>query len=97
VIATYAYYVVAEAFTDAAEHAQASQLAVMANADDENLHLLVRGDGIGGADVDKGSGLIGLKDRVEPLSGHLTLSSTVEKRVCLQNRFVAKAPVKRVR
>jgi len=79
VIATSAYYVVAEAFTNAAKHAQASQLAVMANADDENLHLLVRGDGIGGADIDKGSGLIGLKDRVEALSGHLTLSSTVEK------------------
>ncbi len=74
-----AYYVVAEAFTNAAKHAQASQLAVTANADDENLHLLVRDDGIGGADFDKGSGLIGLKDRVEALSGRLTLSSTVEK------------------
>jgi signal transduction histidine kinase len=40
-----AYYVVAEAFTNAAKHAQASQVAVAANADDENLHLLVRDDG----------------------------------------------------
>ena len=79
VVEVAAYYVVAEAFTNAAKHAQASQLAVMANADDENLHLLVRDDGIGGADLDKGSGLIGLKDRVEALSGHLTLSSAVEK------------------
>jgi signal transduction histidine kinase len=79
VVEVTAYYVVAEAFTNAAKHAQASQLAVMANADDENLHLLFRDDGIGGADFDKGSGLIGLKDRVEALSDHLTLSSTVEK------------------
>jgi signal transduction histidine kinase len=63
VVEVAAYYVVAEALTNAAKHAQASQLAVMANADDENLHLLVRDDGIGGADFDKGSGLIGLKDR----------------------------------
>jgi signal transduction histidine kinase len=73
-----AYYVVAEAFTNAAKHARASQLAVMANADDEDLHLLVRDDGIGGADFGKGSGLIGLKDRVEALGGQLVLSSTVE-------------------
>jgi signal transduction histidine kinase len=79
VVEVAAYYVVAEAFTNAAKHAQASQLAVMANADDENLHLLVRDDGIGGADFDNGSGLIGLKDRVEALSGELTLSSTVAK------------------
>ena len=79
VVEVAAYYVVAEAFTNAAKHAQASQLAVAANADGENLHLLVRDDGIGGADFDKGSGLIGLKDRVEALGGRLTVSSTVDK------------------
>ena len=50
----------------------------MGERGDENLHLLVRDDGIGGADFDKGSGLLGLKDRVEALSGQLTLSSTIE-------------------
>jgi signal transduction histidine kinase len=69
VVEVAAYYVVAEALTNAAKHAQASQVAVMANADDINLHLLVRDDGIGGADFDNGSGLI----------GQLTLSSTAEK------------------
>jgi signal transduction histidine kinase len=59
----------------------------MAHADDENLHLLVRDDGIGGADFDKGSGLIGLKDRVEALSGQLTLSSTVAKGTSLAARI----------
>jgi signal transduction histidine kinase len=79
VVEVAAYYVVAEAFTNAAKHGQASELTVMANADDENLHLLIRDDGIGGADFDKGSGLIGLKDRVEALGGQLTVSSPVEK------------------
>jgi signal transduction histidine kinase len=79
VVEVAAYYVVAEAFTNATKHAQASGLTVTANVDDENLHLLVRDDGVGGADFDKGSGLIGLKDRVEALGGQLTVSSPVEK------------------
>jgi len=70
-----AYYVVAEALTNAAKHAQASEVIVRANADEENLHLVVRDDGVGGADSGNGSGLIGLKDRVEALGGHLALSS----------------------
>jgi signal transduction histidine kinase len=79
VVEVAAYYVVAEAFTNAAKHAQASQLEVTVNVDDENVHLLVRDDGVGGADFDKGSGLIGLKDRVEALGGRLTLASPVKK------------------
>jgi signal transduction histidine kinase len=70
-----AYYVVAEAFTNAAKHAQASQLTVTLNVDDENLHVLVRDDGVGGADSNNGSGLIGLTDRVEALGGQLDISS----------------------
>jgi signal transduction histidine kinase len=70
-----AYYVVAEALTNAAKHAQASEVIVRANADEENLHLVVRDDGVGGADSGNGSGLIGLKDRVEALGGQLVLSS----------------------
>lgn len=76
VVEVAAYYVVAEACTNATKHAHASHLTVTANADEENLHLLVRDDGIGGADFDKGTGLIGLKDRVEALGGHLTVTST---------------------
>jgi signal transduction histidine kinase len=79
VVEVAAYYVVAEAFTNAVKHAQASDLTVTVNADDENVHLLVRDDGVGGADFGKGSGLIGLKDRVEALGGQLTVSSPVEK------------------
>lgn len=70
-----AYYVVAESLTNADKHAEASEVNVGANTDDVNLHLSIRDDGIGGADTRKGSGLIGLKDRVEALGGDLQIVS----------------------
>jgi signal transduction histidine kinase len=70
-----AYYVVAEALTNADKHAQASEVTVGAHADHVNLCLLIRDDGIGGADSRNGSGLIGLKDRVEALGGHIQIVS----------------------
>jgi signal transduction histidine kinase len=70
-----AYYVVAEALTNAGKYANASEVNVGANADDVNLHLSICDDGIGGANSLKGSGLIGLKDRVEALGGHLQIVS----------------------
>jgi signal transduction histidine kinase len=70
-----AYYVVSEALTNAAKHARASVAHVDARAQDGSLHLSVRDDGIGGADPRRGSGLIGLTDRVEALGGRITVSS----------------------
>jgi len=70
-----AYYVVAEALTNAAKHAQASEVKVSAVAGDDELHLTISDDGIGGAVAGAGSGLIGLKDRVEALAGRLGISS----------------------
>jgi signal transduction histidine kinase len=70
-----AYYVVAEALTNAAKHAQASEVRVCAVATDDELHLSISDDGIGGAAAGAGSGLIGLKDRVEALAGRLGISS----------------------
>lgn len=70
-----AYYVVAEALTNAAKHAQASVVTVSATANDDELHVVVSDDGMGGATSGGGSGLIGLKDRVEALSGHLDVAS----------------------
>jgi signal transduction histidine kinase len=71
------YYVVAEALTNAAKHAQASVVTVSARGDDDSLYLCVADDGIGGADVRRGSGLIGLQDRVEALGGTIRLTSAV--------------------
>jgi signal transduction histidine kinase len=68
------YYVVAEAVTNAAKHASASALTVTVEAD-AVLHVEVSDDGTGGADFARGTGLIGLKDRVEALGGRLLLHS----------------------
>jgi signal transduction histidine kinase len=70
-----AYYVVAEALTNASKHAQASEVNVSARVHGTELHLSIHDDGIGGAKSGQGSGLIGLKDRVEALGGQLHVTS----------------------
>jgi signal transduction histidine kinase len=70
-----AYYVVAEALTNAARHARASSVGVRLRCDDGRLRIEVSDDGIGGADARSGSGLRGLADRVEALGGRLRLDS----------------------
>jgi signal transduction histidine kinase len=70
-----AYYVVSEMLTNAAKHARASLVAVGAEASGGALRLRVRDDGVGGADPLRGSGLTGLKDRIEALGGTFSLHS----------------------
>ena len=70
-----AYYVVAEALTNAAKHAHASFVSVEADVVDGDLHVSVHDDGVGGANPARGSGLVGLADRVEALGGKLALHS----------------------
>jgi signal transduction histidine kinase len=70
-----AYYIVAEALTNAAKHARATQVNVRAEIRGDHLHLAIGDDGIGGADTAKGSGLIGLVDRVEACGGTMTILS----------------------
>jgi signal transduction histidine kinase len=68
-----AYYVVSEALTNAAKHAQASVVHVAVEAQDRVLRVSVRDDGLGGADPARGSGLLGLKDRAEAIGGTMSL------------------------
>jgi PAS domain S-box-containing protein len=70
-----AYYVVAEALTNTAKYAHASEIGVRVEAKGPNLHLSIDDDGVGGADLGQGSGLIGLIDRVEALGGCLEIAS----------------------
>jgi signal transduction histidine kinase len=70
-----AYYVAAEALTNAAKHAAASQACVTLERDDGLIRLRVRDNGVGGADPSTGSGLTGIRDRVEALGGSLTVRS----------------------
>jgi signal transduction histidine kinase len=70
-----AYYIIAEALTNAAKHARASTVSVRIEVAGEGLLLAVRDDGTGGADFNRGTGLAGLKDRVEALGGRIVLDS----------------------
>jgi signal transduction histidine kinase len=70
-----AYYAVSEALTNAAKHAHASAVHVELDTPGPILQLAIRDDGIGGADPAHGSGLVGLRDRIEALSGTLKVSS----------------------
>jgi signal transduction histidine kinase len=70
-----AYYVVSEMLTNTAKHAQASAVHVDVARADGVLHVVVRDDGVGGADPRRGSGLVGLRDRVEALGGSIAFGS----------------------
>ncbi len=70
-----AYYAVSEALANAAKHARASAVQVELDAPDATLRLAIRDDGIGGADPAQGSGLTGLRDRIEAVGGTLDVTS----------------------
>jgi signal transduction histidine kinase len=70
-----AYFVVSEALTNVAKHSGASSVNVVVSAGDGIARLAIRDDGAGGADPRRGSGLVGLRDRVEATGGTLTLES----------------------
>ncbi|WP_162606234.1 GAF domain-containing protein [Jiangella asiatica] len=70
-----AYYVVSEALTNTAKHANATHAEIVAEERDGTLRLLVRDDGVGGTDLTDGTGLAGLSDRVEALGGTFRITS----------------------
>jgi signal transduction histidine kinase len=72
-----AYYVVSEALTNAAKHADASVVRVDVDEDPARgaVRLAVRDDGVGGADPARGSGLLGLQDRVGAAGGTISIHS----------------------
>jgi signal transduction histidine kinase len=70
-----AYYFASEALTNVAKHAHANVVELNAAREDGVLTLQVRDDGIGGVDTGRGSGILGLKDRVEALGGTISIAS----------------------
>jgi signal transduction histidine kinase len=74
VVETAAYFVVAESLTNVAKHARGASARVCLRTSGERLLVEVADDGPGGADPE-GSGLTGLRHRVEALDGTLTVSS----------------------
>ena len=70
-----AYYAVSEALANAAKHAHASVVHVELDTPGAMVRLAVRDDGVGGADPAQGSGLTGLRDRIEAVGGTLQVTS----------------------
>jgi signal transduction histidine kinase len=70
-----AYFVTSEALANMAKYSQATAAFVDVAVEQGRLRLCVRDDGVGGADPDQGSGLSGLRDRVDALDGRLELDS----------------------
>ena len=73
------YYVVSEALTNALKHARATTMTIDVELDASVAHLVVCDDGVGGADIRAGSGLVGLIDRVEALGGAIAVCSPADQ------------------
>ncbi len=69
------YYVASEALANAAKHSRASEISVSVVASGSALRATIADNGVGGAEVSSGSGLIGLSDRIEALGGRLVVES----------------------
>jgi len=76
-----AYFVVAESLANVVRHASATvaRVAISTESDPGRIVVAVTDDGVGGASVNRGSGIRGLKDRVEALGGQLTVDSRAGK------------------
>jgi signal transduction histidine kinase len=72
---TTAYFVVAEALTNAVKHSRAREVRLDVELDGNTLVVEVRDDGVGGADPARGTGLTGLVDRVDAAGGVLMIRS----------------------
>jgi signal transduction histidine kinase len=69
------YFTCSEALANVAKYAHASAVTIEVARGDPMLRVVVADDGVGGADLARGSGLVGLKDRAEALGGRLTVTS----------------------
>ena len=72
---TAVYYVISEALTNAAKHADASEISVVVTSSGSDIRVSIGDDGKGGAEASAGSGLVGLIDRIEALGGRFALDS----------------------
>jgi len=77
VVEATAYFIVAEALTNVTRHADAQSAVVHIARTNGHLDVEVRDDGCGGADGFRGSGLLGMVDRLDALSGRLVVESPV--------------------
>jgi signal transduction histidine kinase len=93
-VQTTAYFVVAEALTNASKHAASGRIEVRVAVGEGHAMVEVRDDGRGGVDPARGSGLSGLADRVSALGGTLEVESPVGAGTTIRARIPATAPGK---
>jgi signal transduction histidine kinase len=74
-VALAAYFVVAEALANVAKHASATEASVVLEHDGAELFVTVHDNGIGGARLEPGAGLVGLRDRLDALDATLAIDS----------------------
>jgi signal transduction histidine kinase len=70
-----AYFIVSEALTNVAKHASATHATVTVTSGNGRLAVEVSDDGLGGADIARGTGLRGLSDRLAAINGALDIDS----------------------
>jgi PAS domain S-box-containing protein len=92
-----AYYTVSEALTNASKHANATRVWVSLDIEDDVLLLSIRDDGVGGADPRRGSGLTGLRDRIEALGGRIQIESPTGSGTVIEVEIPVAAPADRDR
>jgi signal transduction histidine kinase len=88
---TTAYFTIAEAITNAVKHAHATRVRVscMLSSGQDELVLSIEDDGVGGVDPSRGTGLTGLRDRIEASYGTIAIASPVQR----GTRIVARLPL----
>jgi signal transduction histidine kinase len=91
-VQTTAYFVIAEALTNASRHAHSELVEVRVAADEGRVTVEVRDDGSGGVDPARGSGLTGLADRVSALGGTLEIDSPLGAGTTVRARIPVAAP-----
>jgi signal transduction histidine kinase len=82
-----AYFLIAEALTNAAKHARATTMEVEVTIDDDQVTVTVTDDGTGGADPERGSGLQGLADRLAAIGGTFAVESSLGHGTVLRSRI----------
>ena len=90
-VETTAYFTVAEAITNAVKHARPTRVRVSCTLShgDDGLIIVIEDDGVGGADPSRGTGLTGLRDRIEASYGTISIESPAQQ----GTRIIARVPV----
>lgn len=88
-----AYFAIAESLANVAKHSQATRAWIRARIEDERVVIEVRDNGIGGASLDAGSGVLGIADRIEAVGGELELVSPPGSGTTVTVRMPLQPPV----